>query len=219
MSASLYDIAFLYISKNYTEINTNEKRNVINAVRVALKNGAIADELISKVNKIKDNNKSPFQFFNINSNGNLLDPDKFYFHNELRIFPPPPIRYWDIDTGNITSNHQEYFLEMKASYTTNDIVFYLSKKESLTKALQDRNRAIGSINFLLKKYDIDFLLFLFDTANDIYTSKQKYIRSLIEISEFEDEAKTNYEQKITESKISGQNVVVTRKRVLFECAK
>ena len=49
--------------------------------------------------------------------------------------------------------------------------------------------------------------------------KQKYIRSLIEISEFEDEAKINYEQKITESNISGQNKVINKKRVLFECVK
>lgn len=219
MSTSLYDISFLYISKNYTEITTEEKKNVIKAVYMALKKGATSDDLINKINKTNDINKSPFVFFNINSNGNLLDPDRFYYHNELRKCPPPPKRSWDINTGEITSEKQEYFLEMKASYTANDIMSYLYKKEFLLKALQDKNRTLGSINFLLKKYDIDFLLFLIDTANDIYSSKQKYVRSLIEISEYEDEAKSNYEQKITESNISGQNKVVTKKRVLFECVK
>lgn len=219
MSASIFDISFMYISKNYSEISTEEKKKVISAVYCALKNGATSDDLINKINNIQDLNKAPYSFFVVKSTGNLLNPDKFYYHNELRCYPPPPKRYWDINSGEIISEKQDYFLEMKASYTVENMVSYLSKKESLKKALQDKNRAIGSINFLLKKYDIDYLLFLFDTANDIYTSKQKYIRSLVEISEFEDEAKINYEQKITESNISGQNKVINKKRVLFECVK
>ena len=91
---------------------------------------------------------------------------------------------------------------MKASYTVGEIIAYLYKKEFLSKAIQDKNRTLGSIRFLLKKYDIDFLLFLIDTANDIYSSTQRYARSLVEVSEYEDEAKSNYEKKITETLLS-----------------
>ena len=219
MKISIYDISFLYINKNYIEITTEEKRNVLNAVYMALKNGATSCDLINKINTVNDIDKSPFVFFNIKSNGNLLDPEKFYYHNELRKCPPPPRRTWDINTGEIISEKQEYFLEMKASYTVGEIMAYLYKKEFLSKAIQDKNRTLGSIRFLLKKYDIDFLLFLIDTANDIYSSTQRYARSLVEVSEYEDEAKSNYEKKITESNISGQNKVVTKKRTLFECVK
>lgn len=216
---SIYDIAFLYINKNYKEISKEEKLNVINAVHKSLKNGAVTNDLISKINKNTDIKKLPYNFFNISSSGNLLDPDVFYYHNFLRCIQKAPIRYWDINIGDIKIKEQEYFLEIKASCTINDILEYIKKKEFLCKTLIDKSRALGSISFLLKKYDIDFLLFLFDTVNDIYNSRQKYARSLIEVSEFELEAKLNYEQKITESKISGQDKVVHKKRELFKCAK
>lgn len=218
-SVSIYDIAFLYINKNYSEISKEEKLNVINAVSISLKHGATTNDLISKINKSYDTKKAPYSFFNINSTGNLLDPDTFYYHNFLRCIPDAPVRFWDINDGAIKTKKQEYFLEIKASCTVNDIFIYIKRKEFLCKALADKNRALGSISFLLKKYDIDFLLFLFDTANDIYSSKQKYARSLIEVSEFEVEAKLNYEQKITESKISGQDRIVHKKRELFKCVK
>lgn len=215
-SISMYDIAFLYINKNYKEISKEEKLSVINAVHRALKSGATSTDLISKINKNGDSKKSPYTFFNIGSSGNLLDPDTFYYHNFLRCIQNAPIRYWDIDVGDIKIKEQEYFLEIKASCTVNDIFEYIKRKEFLCKTLIDKNRALGSISFLLKKYDIDFLLFLFDTVNDIYSSRQKYARSLIEVSEFEPESKLNYEQKITESKISGQDKIVHKKRELFK---
>lgn len=218
-SLSMYDLAFLYINKNYKEISNDEKLNVINAITLSLKNGATSNDLISKINKTYDVKKAPYNFFNINSSGNLLDPNEFYYHNFLRCIPKAPTRFWDIDVGDIKIEQQEYFLEIKASCTTFDVFEYIKRKEFLCKTLSDKNRALGSINFLLKKYNIDFLLFLFDTANDIYSSKQKYARSLIEVSEFEVEAKLNYEQKITESKISGQDKIVHKKRELFKCAK
>lgn len=218
-SVSMYDIAFLYINKNYTEISKEEKLNVINAVTASLRRKSIAADLIAKINTIYDIQKSPYQFFNINSSGNLLNPDEFYYHNFLRCIPEAPTRFWDINIGDIKVKDQEYFLEIKASCTVSDIFEYLKRKEFLCKTLVDKNRALGSISFLLKKYNVDFLLFLFDTVNDIYSSRQKYARSLIEVSEFELEAKLNYEQKITESKISGQDKIVHKKRELFKCAK
>lgn len=213
---SQFDLAFNYINNNYTEISNEEKRKVLKDIREVLKNGATSDDIDKKNKMYKDYDKDCFKFFNsIKSTGNLLDPGKFYYHNELRIVTGPPKRVWDVDTGEIVNITQEHFLEMKASYTIDDLIKYISRKEFLSKTLIEINRVKGSLGFLLKKYDIDFLLFLFDTVNDIYTSKQKFARSLVEVSEFEDEAKTNYQQRITESKINGDNKVIPKTRVLF----
>lgn len=217
---SLYDIVFMYIEKNFekSSITQNDKINAIKSISQCLYNGSTSEDLINTINSKKDKEKSPNIFFkNSNSRSNLLSPSKFYYHNELRKYPNAPNKIWDIDTGEIVNVVEEYFLEMRASYTINDIIKYISNnKDFLSKTLNDKNRATGSITFLLKKYDIDFLLFLLDTTNDIYSSKQKYAKSLIEITEYEDEAKKNYESKINECKVIGQDKVVAKKRVLFD---
>lgn len=214
---SKFDLAFEYINKNYKEISNKEKINIIKVITEVLKNGATSTDIIKKIRMCNDNNRDYYGFFkSIKSSGNLLNPDKFYHHNELRIVPGPPKRVWDINTGEIVNIDQEHYLEMKASYTIDDVVKYIEKRDFLSKTIQDINRARGSISFLLKKYDIDFLLFLFDTVNDIYSSKQKFARSLIEVSEYEDEAKQNYEQRITESKINNIDKVIPKKRMLFK---
>lgn len=214
---SIYDLAFSYINKNYTEISNNDKINIINKISEVLGNGSTSGDINNRIEKSNGSDREYNRFFSsIKSSGNLLKPNKFYYHNELRIVPGPPRREWNINTGEIENVTQEYYLEMRASYTVDDIVNYIKKKEFLAKTLIDTNRAKGSINFLLKKYDVDFLLFMVDTVNDIYSGKQKFARSLVEISEFEDESKDNYERRITESKINGDDKITPRKRVLFE---
>lgn len=216
---SAFDLAFDYINKNYTEISNNDKINIIKTIKGVLNDGAITNDIDKKIQSSSGSDQNYISFFkSIRPAGNLLDQSKFYFHNELRLLPGPPKRIWDINSGEIVSVTEEYFLEMRASYTIEDVIAFIRKKEFLAKTLFDINRAKGSITFLLKKYDIDFLLFLLDTANDIYSSKQKFARSLVEISEFEDEARENYERRITESKINGDCKIVPKKRVLFESA-
>lgn len=214
---SIYDLAFSYINKNYTEISNNDKINIINKISEVLNNGSTSNDISNRIKKSSGCDREYNKFFDsIKSNGNLLKPNKFYYHNELRIVPGAPLREWNINTGQIENVTQEYYLEMKASYTIDDIINYIKRKEFLSRTLVDINRAKGSINFLLKRYDVDYLLFMIDTVNDIYSGKQKFARSLVEMAEFDDEAKYNYEQRITESKINGDDKITPKKRILFE---
>lgn len=219
---SVYDIAFDYIRLNNLNIDSSEKRDIINSISEVLRNGANSEDIYRKINKVKNTGQKHSDYFKgIKSNGsNLLKmtPKKIYYHNELRIIPKAPSFYFDLDSGEIKKEQSDYFLEMRASYTIDDLFNYVSKKQYFSKVVSNKSRVLGSLKYLIGKYDIDFLLFIIDTANEIYSTKLNYIRNILDITDYELEAKKNYERRVTECAISGTDKVVYKKRVLGLCA-
>lgn len=219
---STYDLAYGYIKANDFNITSAIKKNIINCIMEVLNNGATSEDIIIKIKKHKNNNQEHSKYFkSIKPNGNLLKhsfigdkEEKVYYHNELRVIPSAPLVHFDIDSGDMKKQHQEYFLEMRASYTLDNLLEYVKKKESLVKCISNYNRTKGCFKYLLEKYDIDFLLFIIDTANEIYNSNLRSFRNVLDITEYEDEARENYERRITECAISETNKIVYKKREL-----
>lgn len=219
---SAYDLAYGYIKTNGFDVTSAIKKSIINCITEVLNNGAISNDIISKIKGSKNNNQEHDKYFkSIKSTGNLLKhsligdkSDIVYYHNELRVIPDAPLVYFDIDSGEMKKAKQDYFLEMRASYTLDDLFAYAKKKESLIKCTANENRTKGSLKYLLGKYDVDFLLFIIDTANEIYNSKLRSFRNILDIEEYESEAKENYERRITECAISGTDKIVYKKREL-----
>jgi hypothetical protein len=209
---SIYDLAYKYIKDNKITDDL-EKKTIIRAITEVLNNGASSDDVYRKIESGRCTDTEYKEYFNsVKPSGNLLKAPKVYYHNELRITSAAPLKQFDINSGEIVSVKQEHFLEMRASYTVDELYNYVKRKEYLAKPLKDEARAKGSLVYLLKKYDIDFLLFLIDTSNDIYGSKLKYARTVIELSDYETEAKENYVRRITECAISGSDKISYRKR-------
>lgn len=212
---SVYDLAYEYIKSNCPNICSIGKKNVINSIVEVLNDGANGDDIYQKIKSCKNNNREHYEYFKrIKSGGNLLKPGKIFYHNELRVVPDAPKVYFDINTGEMKRVKQDYFLEMRASYTLDDLYNYIAKKEYLSKSIEDRSRAIGCLRYLTNRYDIDYLLFLIDTVNDIYSSKLKYLRNILDISDYEHEASENYRRRITECAISNTDKVIYKKREL-----
>lgn len=220
MTVSVYDLAYNYIKINNLTMDGQGKRDLINTIRGVLNNGANSIDIIRKIKGGNINNQEHNIFFkSIKSVGNLLknkrsDEDRVYYHNELRLIPEAPMKCFDLNTGEIKTVYQEYFLEMRASYTIEDLYNYIKKKEFLAKTMENESRAKGSLKYLTGKYDIDFLLFLIDTANEIFSYNLRYARNILDISDYEIEAKENYERRITECAISDTNKIVYKKREL-----
>lgn len=215
INCSVYDLAYNYIKINNLTLDKQEKREIINTIMEVLDNGANSNDINKHITKLKNNSLEHKKYFKcIETSGNLLNSKRFYYHNELRVVQEQPIKFFDINTGIITSKKQDYFLEMKASYTIDDLFDYISKKEYLFKSMYDKAKAMGALKFLLKKYDIDFLLFLVDTANCFFNANMQYLKNILDITNYEEEALKNYQMKTTENYISGTNHIVFKKRML-----
>lgn len=227
---SVYDLAYYFIRENNLDgIGPIEKKNIINEIIEVLNNGATDNDIYKKITKVKKNNKNYDKYFrDIRPNGNLLKHEKIirymnqgtmFYHNELRLRPEAPKVRFDLDSGLMIKEEQEYFLEMKASYTIDDVCDYIGRKKFLRKAVENRARAIGGLKILIKRYSVDKLLFVIDAANDVYSSKNMFLRSVLDIADYEQEGLENYKSKVTECAISNTDRIVYKRRGELKCAK
>lgn len=218
-ASSIYELAFNLINKNYTEIDDSTKRNIIRKIREVLNNGATYNSINSKIQTSSILGGDYIGYLNSTKTSsciNLIDQREFYYHNELRVYPEPPEVEFDINTGECKRAPFEYFLEIKASYTIEDLYNYIQSKSSMRLILNNRNRLMGGLTSLLQKYKIEKILFMIDTTDFIYDCRNRLMKSIFEIEEYAHESLDSYNLKMSESIGNGTNKVILKKRKLFE---
>lgn len=216
---SKYDLCIQYLQKFYNKNNiTNviKKESLVQISFLLAKGFTDKDIIIAINNDVKD----LYTFFNDKTptNYNLLHPLKFYYHKELRIISPPPVIDFDYDTGERTVTYSDYFLEMKSSYTLEDLYNYISSFDDLyNKNIYDKNKVIGTLKWLYEKYDIELLLYMIDASNDyISTNGLQPLTNLFDIQTYYNYAKEKLDAKINQSKITEGEQIVPKRRVLFD---
>lgn len=135
----------------------------------------------------------------------LLEKDKFYFHKELSITPPPP--GWDKD------DNYQFYREMKIRYTLDDALDYFIKSTGVRAEWVSRDKEIGSIKYLLKEYKkfkfmepLDFLLHLIDYC----VSDNMEINSIYDLRHKEIELAEALEIDIANAVARGKNTIIWR---------
>lgn len=216
---SVYDLAFNLIKNNYTEIDNNTKRNIINKIKEVLNNGSTYTTINNKIQTDKIINKDYDGYLEntrTSSYSNLITQDKLYYHNELRVYAEPPEVEFDLNTGEIKRQEFEYFLEMKASYTLEDLYNYLKTKNTMVYALDNKKRLMGGLISLVQRHGIEKILFAIDTTNTFYSGKSKMLKNIFEIEEYMPEAEINYNMKMSDSIVNNANKIILKKRKLFK---
>jgi hypothetical protein len=220
---SVFDLAFHYIERFYDEEpSTEEKRQILQEF----------EDLFAFGWTMKDINKVMRHFIAGNPNvrpniaqlfskvyrthQNLISPDKFYYHNQLRITPGPPVRHLDINTGEIKKIEEAHYLEMRASYTIEDMIDYYVKQFGLNANADERKRLIGSFKYMLKSHEIESLLFMIDVAiNTVYSEDMdRNGFNVFKLADYRTAAELQLGEKRTENTLSGDDRIVPRKRVL-----
>ena len=215
---SIQDLLYKYLTNN-PNTKENDKTNVYRLIKGALKNGYTYNDIINIINNNKScikNLKNLCGSKKNNGDINLLQC-KFYYHNQLRILPPPPVSEYNPYTCTITHSEIEYYLEMRASYTLDDLIEYIKTKTSMKYLFNNKPRLLGALKVQITKYDIDLLLFLIDVVDVIYCNKKNYLKNIFEIDDYLQEAKECLNLKHTENVINGTNKIVPKKRTL--CVK
>ena len=219
---SIYDLAFDYMEKFPVSDDKATKKEVIIEMAYLLAEGWTDKEIATHLDKFRASNPGKVPDLKLifkdkeRKETNLLMPLKFYYHNELRVLPPPPVVDVDYNTGEFKKVVSDYYLEMKASFTINDLYeYYLTKDGLYEKATMNPNRVLGSLSWLVNKFPLDQVLFMIDIAYDIITTNDKPpLSTPMEIQDYFQKSADALNQKVTESKIAGDGKIVPKKRVL-----
>lgn len=118
----------------------------------------------------------------------LLKKDQFYFHHLLQI-KSRPTKYDKISNAYLPN---KFFVEMKIRFTENDFVVYMYTTLQTAIPVRDIKRDIGTLHYLLKKYNsidsffaehvepIDYLLYLIEYVKSNHPKRCSYL-SLLDI--------------------------------------
>lgn len=146
---------------------------------------------------------------------NLLNSNKVYYHKNLLIKSKIGIVNYNIDTGELTNEKTEFFLEPRASYTLNDFINYFFDKTNINEEQNSKQRVTNFFIMLLKSYDIDTLLFMTEACIR-YTEEEKEIQ-LNRFNDYQPYAiKYLKEMKDNRYKSIGTNYVIRDRTMLFD---
>lgn len=220
MSMSIYDLVYDYINVFYegVKLNKEQKKTIHLEMKRLLKNGWCSSELSSGFRTAKK--KRPewralevSKLFNVKKPQvrNLLKPQVFYYHNELRLTSAPPKREIDYDLGEVRIINEPYFLEMKASYNINDLIDYYIRQ--VDRDHGNKQRLAGSFGWLLKHYTVEQILFMIDvTVNMCEAEDLSLPQSPLDIQKYFDDAKELIVLKKTDTVEAGGKEIVRKKR-------
>lgn len=223
---SVYSMAFYFVEKciNDNLYNGNDIEafhdNIIEELKRVSDLGWQSETIMKYIANMKnvslpDMSKLTLLFPTPKYTENLLNSSEFYYHNLLRITPGIPVQEWNINTGEFSTLSEEYYLEMRSSLTTKQLLTYYCERFDINEADISVSRYEGSLKYLIKKFGIDLLLFAIDTASDnILSEDYRKPSTPVEVGEYVDEARNRLMQKISENKTSGDDQIVTKQRVL-----
>lgn len=136
---------------------------------------------------------------------NLISDDEIYYHSELRLLPPPPKSMID-DKGNVIylNLDEECKVEMVRVYTMYNLLKYFYAMFSLAPNINEVRRDSGAMNYLLKVYSIDQILFMIDTAwGFIDDEDRRPPNSPLDIQAYSKVAIEAYEEKVAYDRAVG----------------
>jgi hypothetical protein len=131
---------------------------------------------------------------------NLIDPQKWYYHPRLRSMPGPPVTHILPNGQIIYLNDTGWFCHTISEFTLDDLLAYY--EEQIGEALYvPRDRAI--FNALLRRFDVDLLLFAIDLAAGCLDGMDRRPENAWFIESYTQDARRAMDSKMTEELQAG----------------
>lgn len=215
---SVQDLTYLYAYRNFDiEPSIVVIRSMCVEMCTLLSKGWCSKDIMQGISRSKPHTPiANLMDGRVQANANIINPYRFYYHNQLRIVPDVIIDEKTVDEETeLIDTSEKYYLEMKASYTVDDIVEYYISAIGVDRKILKMEEQKRIFNWLLKRYDLDLLMYMTDSfvANVIDNDKEAPLVPL-EIQKFSNEARTILLAKRTEAKESDNDRIIPRKRVL-----
>lgn len=219
MTISVYDLTYGYLKKYHEGEVTDKVVTKTMKSFIEILDRGVTDKMM--IEKMKTKRTTLDEFVKMFSKSkpsslekNFLKSDKFYWHPQLRCMPGPPQRVIDYDTGTIKKIEEQHFLEMRASYTLEDLYFYYIRQHGEPETLNEVNKYKGGLRYLLSQYSLDTILFMIDaSANHIRSEDYQPLKSPLDIADYSLEAQRALGEKITEERMAGDDVITPKQRV------
>lgn len=220
---SIFDLAFSFMEDFFTENPPDEtKRQILYDIQGLLNGGWTSEEITKEFRHFNGSFPGsipsiPEMFKGLRRNKtNLLVQGIYYYHNQLRIHPPAPKRSLDLNTGEIIKGDDEYYLEMRASYTIENLTDYFIKRSDGKAPQSEHKRFIGSFQYLLKSYSIEQVLFMIDAFVNEVESGDVYEKNFspLTVKDYARDGEERLGQRRTEITMAGEDRIVPRRRVL-----
>jgi hypothetical protein len=206
---SVYDLTYYYLMKNYNSEPSKEVRNkIMNKILIKLKHGWTDIELYKAIKKDED-----LDSMYSDKKYNIL-PNKFHYHNQLRITPEMNVKAVDdIELEQVDSG--EHYLEMRASYTLDELFNYYIDTLGLNKEEIDYKKAVGSLRYLVNKYGVDLTLYMIDSyLIEILEGRKQLSSNTILLSDMIDIARDTLNRKKDEARSMRNDRFKPRKRTI-----
>ena len=127
-------------------------------------------------------------------------PGQFYFHPELQLTSPPMRFLFDSETMSVVETTSEpFFLEIKDSYTAEDVLDYFQKETGIE--LLRPQRYVKQILQMVEDHGLDLVLYLFDAGPGFCQEEGLPLPTVpVFYEEFLPRAKEMYERRTNDSK-------------------
>lgn len=142
---------------------------------------------------------------------NLMHPNAFYYHPVLQLTPPPPV-VRQLDDGSFVSSYEEedFFLEMKDSFTYEDLVDYFHKVMNISGEGY-RQRDVGAFKHLLKSHSLDEVLYTIDASRFYAEDYSKPLpKNPFDIRDYTDEGASVLDERKNTCYMEGLDRVIPR---------
>lgn len=161
--------------------NNGYKASVLKNLNEMIEGGHTEAELSAYINQWAKSNDGAsevynvediLRFFGINVNkkevkidpNNLIRPGRFYYHPKLQIAPPPPRIKVNVDgTFEASYDNEEFFLEIKQSFTYKDLNRYFLDMMGRHSEEAD-DRFTGAFKHLLGREELDVIMYSIDAS-------------------------------------------------------
>ncbi|RHW32025.1 hypothetical protein [Oceanobacillus profundus] len=145
---------------------------------------------------------------------NLIEEDVFYYHNHLRITSSPSKLVLNKETRQYERVEEEFFLEMKAFFTIEDLLKYWYESNGMRSTNHHIKQDTGRFKYLLDFYDIDEVLFMIDIAQQQRALFDlRPLTNAFQLEKYVEDARKKIKEKQNIHLLKGINHVIPRKVV------
>jgi hypothetical protein len=136
---------------------------------------------------------------------NLMEPEVFYYHNQLREVSPPT-RIRKNESGQLVRESMPFYLEMKKCYSMKDLLNYWYEQMGITPNDHMVRQDEGKFKYILGNYTIDEVLFAIDAARAIRRDMQlRPLRNAFELDKYMEDGRQQLKAKENVHKMQGIN--------------
>lgn len=215
----MYDLAAYYIRQCIGKpVNKDYTQKLIIAFNKILANGYTIKDIYDEISRCNTNrkfNKFIFTERKAGDDSNLMSPNVFYYHKNLKIMPLLDKVDHDINAGTMTSNNDEFYLEQTASYTLNELISYgYSRNAFPTGIAFNENRVKGMVRSFINTHGLDIVLFMIESASRSCDTGEP-VKDFTELQNHLQVAQSYLGNSKSNSKYAGGDYVIPRKRTEF----